>query len=396
MKRNNPPIWLCVFVLVISLLWRMGGAPVTMEQFQGMGTAFTQARILLPARAVRIWHFWIGNAEAKQAVTMVDETETEEQTSEEKQTISVYVTQEKRMEKMTLEGYVCGVVAAEMPVQYHMEALKAQAVAARTRALSQMEAGGCSLHAGADICTDSAHCQGYATLGECRERWKDEYEPYRNRILEAQRATRGQVLTYDGELITVLYHAISGGMTEDVQNVFSESIPYLVSVESGGEEGAKGFWQDLSISYDEIARKANAVFPGLNAEAETIQRTFSITGYTPSGRVESVQIAGHEISAPVFRRMLGLRSTWFSVSSDANGITFHQRGYGHGVGMSQAGANAMAAGGAAYDSILQHYYPGVLLETNEARLLRTGYPGRDQHAAEWQNQGSSAPSVSPV
>jgi len=288
-----------------------------------------------------------------------------------------------------LEDYVCGVLAAEMPAQYHLEALKAQAVAARTRALWQRGQGGCSQHPGADICTDSAHCQGYATQAECQERWKDSFEPYRNRMMEAQQATQGQVITYDGELITVLYHAISGGATENAENVFAQSLPYLISVESTGEEGAKGFWQDQFISYQEMAQK-------LNASPEEIQRSFSIGGYTSGGRVKSVHIAGNEMSASSFRSLMGLRSTWFSISSNAEGITFHQRGYGHGVGMSQAGANAMAASGAEYEDILLHYYPGVLLEkvqTHEEPSVRTAYVRRDVYAAEQPLQEQPAQAV---
>lgn len=376
MRKNGPPLWLCTAVLMLSLLWRMIGAPVTAEQFANLSIPIGQARILLPSRTVRILSLWLGNAQAEEA-------------AEEKAQLNVYIARENRMEPMTLEGYVCGVLAAEMPVQYHLEALKAQAVAARTRALWQMEHGGCSLHPGADICTDSSHCQGYATLAECQQKWQENFEPYRDRIMEAQKATQGQVITYDGELITVLYHAISGGATENAENVFSQSLPYLISIESTGEEGAKGFRQDQFLSYQEMAEK-------LNTTAADVQRSFSIGGYTPSGRVKSVYIAGNEMSASAFRSLMGLRSTWFSISSNAEGITFHQRGYGHGVGMSQAGANAMGAGGANYENILLHYYPGVTLEsmeTHESPSIRTGYVRRDGNAAEQPIQEQPAQAV---
>lgn len=393
MKKKTPPLRLCVLILTLSLVWRMIGAPVTPQQFRDLKIPLTQMRILLPSRMTRVFALWLGEMRRMEPQTMLEDAEIE---NAQGTTLAVYVTQEGCIREMPLEGYVCGVLAAEMPAQYHLEALKAQAVAARTRALWQKERGGCAEHVGADICTDSAHCQGYATPAQCRERWQDSYEPYRDRILQAQRETAGNVLTYEGELITVLYHAISGGMTEDAQNVFSESLPYLVSVESAGEESAMGFRQDQTLSYEEIAQRLNEGLPQLAIGAEEIRRSFSIGGYTDSGRVQTVQIAGHEMSAAAFRRMLGLRSTWFSVSGDAQGLTFHQRGYGHGVGMSQAGANAMAAEGESYRDILLHYYTGVQIEAYEASPLRTGYSRRDAYAAKQpvQEQPSQAvPSI---
>lgn len=359
MKRFQPPLWFCALFLALALCWRMAGAPVTAQQFKDLEVPAWQARTLLPSRMARIWRLWLlqsRNAEPQ----MPDSQSTQAGTA-----ISVYLAQEDRLAQMTLEGYVCGVVAAEMPARYHLEALKAQAVAARTRALAQIQSGGCVLHPGADICTDSAHCQGYATLAECRDKWGEEYDAYRDRILTAQRETRGDVITYDGELISVFYHAISGGRTEDAAAVFAQSMPYLVSVESAGEEETQGFWQDASFSFSEVAQALNRILPSANLTAQEVQRTFAIRSYTGTGRVDTVQVKDQPLEATVLRRALGLRSTWFSISMDENGITFHQRGYGHGVGMSQVGANSMAANGASYEKILAHYYPGVTLQKHE-------------------------------
>lgn len=358
MKRMDASVRLCVLILIAALCWRMLGAPLSSQDFQNLQTPLRQARLLLPQRVERMLRLWLPGGQAEAAQTMTQETSTDAEPSDDS-LLLVYLTQEDRLAQMTLEGYVCGVVAAEMPAQYHLEALKAQAVAARTRVLWQIQQGGCSLHPGADICTDSAHCQGYATLSECRERWGDSYEPYRNRLLQAQRETQGQWIAYENEPITVLYHAISGGRTEDVQTVFAQSLPYLVSVESADEEAVRGYQQETSFGFEEIASRINDAMPKANLTAEDVQRTLSIGGYTDSGRVSHVQIDGHEIAATDFRKALGLRSTWFSISTDEQGVTFHQRGYGHGVGMSQAGANSMAASGADYAQILQHYYTGV-------------------------------------
>ena len=356
MKRSGGSIKLCALLLALMLLWRVIGAPLSLTDFENLKTPLWQARILLPQRAVRMLALWISARSPQSAQTMGEEKTTNNTTDEK---LLVYLTQEDRLVQMTLEGYVCGVVAAEMPAQYHLEALKAQAVAARTRVLWQQLQGGCALHPGADICTDSTHCQGYATLGECRQKWGASYEAYRDRLIKAEQETAGQWIAYEDKPITVLYHAISGGQTENAQTVFSESLPYLVSVESANEETVRGYQQETTFGFQEIADKLNSAFDEVELTAQDVQRSLSIGGYTQSGRVSHVQIGEHRIEATELRKALDLRSTWFSISADEQGVTFHQRGYGHGVGMSQAGANSMAASGADYQQIIQHYYTGV-------------------------------------
>lgn len=361
MKRKYPPVWLCALILALALGWRILGAPVTAEQFERVEMSLWQTRILLPARITQIFHRWHGTYRQNDAAVLNEMMPIEGELAQENRRVNVYLVQENKLVEMTLDGYVCGVVAAEMPAQYHLEALKAQAVAARTRVLKQKEDGGCVNHPGADICTDSAHCQGYATLSECRQLWQDSYEAYRDRIHMAEKQTRYEVLTYKDELITVLYHAMSGGRTEDAATVFSQRVPYLVSVESSGEETANGFWRETYFTYEQIAQMLNTS-AGMKMTGQDVRRTLAIGSYTETGRVNTVQIGDQEIKGVDFRRALGLRSTWFSLSTDENGIVFHQRGYGHGVGMSQVGANSMAANGNTYAEILMHYYPGTALE----------------------------------
>ena len=368
MRHGYPPVWLSAALLALALMWRMVGAPLTGPQLEDIQTPLWQARVLLPTRVVRILRLWLPGAQEAQAQTIREEAMGEEgqaldrlMNGEERRMISVYLADEGRVAQMELESYVCGVVAAEMPAAYHLEALKAQAVAARTRAIWQVENGGCALHAGADICTDSAHCQGYATPAQCRELWGEAYTAYRDRVLEAVAATRDELVTYGGQPITVMYHAISGGRTEAAQTVFSEALPYLVSVESDGEEGARGFLEDTFFTFDEMAASLGEAF-GLELTADEVERTLAVAGYTDTGRVAAMLVGGREVEATAFRQALGLRSTWFTLSMDGSGVTFHQRGYGHGVGMSQAGANSMAADGADYRAILTHYYPGVAVE----------------------------------
>jgi len=342
---------LCLLLFALALVWRVLGAPVTVKDFQSLRVSFWQARTLLPDRAVRMLLLWFAPSE-----------EGVDNHQKQAEMITVFMNEENRMVHLPLEEYVRGVVAAEMHAQYHREALKEQAVAARTRVLWKIGQGGCKTHPGSDICTDSAHCQGYALAEECREQWGEEYSYYSDRLLKAQSETEGEWIAYDDQPIAVLYHAISGGRTEDSQTVFAQQLPYLISVESENEENVRGYQQETKWTFEDIARKLQGETNGLVLTEDNIRRTFSIIDYTASGRVKTVQIGDVRIDAADLRRMLGLRSTWFSISADDSGITFYQRGYGHGVGMSQAGANVMAASGADYRQILQHYYTGVSIK----------------------------------
>ena len=356
MNKRNPPLWLTTVLLIVALVWRMVGAPLQADEWLNLKIPLRQAGVQLPFRISRILTFWFAD-KVKQEDKAGEKSEKADPQAQ-PVWLSVYQTEEGTLTRMSLSGYVCGVVAAEMPATYHLEALKAQAVAARTRALAQIGAEGCSKYPGADICTDSSHCQGYDTLAECQERWRDSYEIYRTRIQQAEKETAGQWLSYGNKPIDVFYHAISGGKTEDAQTVFSQSYPYLVSVDSNGEEAVRGYQQDTTMSYEEIKQKLS-----VQLSSEEIRRSFTIGSYSAAGRVQTVNVGERVFTGTEIRNALGLRSTWFSITMNDDGITFHQKGYGHGVGMSQAGANVMAAEGSDYLDILFHYYPGVEIKT---------------------------------
>ncbi len=241
---------------------------------------------------------------------------------------------------MPLETYVAGVVAAEMPASYHLEALKAQAAAARTKAVCQSAAfggTGCANHPGADICTNSSHCQAYIGEKERAEKWGASAAAYEARILRAVVETRGYILTYEGEPITVLYHAVSGGQTEDVKAVFSQALPYLVSVKSPGEESNPKYQTQQAFSNTEAAELLNKAFPGANISPDTIALQLAITKRTDTGRAAMVQVGDVTVPASELRSALKLNSTFFTIAATESTVTFSEKGYGHGVGMSQAG-----------------------------------------------------------
>ena len=291
--------------------------------------------------------------------------------------ISLQSTYQNRKELLQhLETYLRGVVAAEMLPGFHIEALKAQAVAARTYAVKRMNAfggNGCSLHPGADICTDSQHGQAWSSNKSLLEKWGIAgYLRNMYKISQAVRATQGLVLTYQGKVIDAVYHSSSGGITASAVEVWGYAIPYLESVESrfGASPHVKemkqftldNLEQRLSLEFikydtsrqDEEGRIMN-VITGMKEEL------VSVLTRTPSGRVGLLKVGDLTMTGVEIRRLLGLRSTMFDVECFGDVVTFVTSGYGHGVGMSQYGANGMAEQGYAYHEILAHYYSGVQL-----------------------------------
>lgn len=276
------------------------------------------------------------------------------------QIISVYIDENEQKIDMPLENYIVYVVAGEMPAGYSEEALKAQAVAARTYTVRRIKAfggSGCDAH-GTDICTSSAHCQAYMTESEMHDKWGDSYNEYYDKIKEAAYATAGEIITYGGEPIDALYHAVSGGYTEDAENVYSNSVPYLKSVASPGEENSNNYKNIQRFSSEELVSKLNKYAGGLNLSASRIEDQIKIISRYKSGRVENVKVGSKILSGRQFRSALGLKSTNFTIDF-GDSISITTKGYGHGLGMSQAGANYMAESGSNYKEILMHYYTNI-------------------------------------
>ena len=260
-----------------------------------------------------------------------------------KRIIAVLGTEEERMD-MPLEEYLVGVVLAEMPASFEREALKAQAVVARTYTLKCIHTG---KHDGA-VCKDSGCCQAYRNP-----------EEYTGEGLETVRAavhaTAGQVLMYQGELIEATYFSCSGGITEDAVAVWGTDYPYLRSVESPGEEKATHYTDTVYFSAQEFEKKLDRDLPGAP------DSWLGFTTYTAGGGVNTMRICEEEYKGTELRSMLGLRSTAFTMEADKDGITVTTKGFGHRVGMSQYGADAMAVAGSDYAQILNHYYRGATL-----------------------------------
>lgn len=248
---------------------------------------------------------------------------------------------------MSLEDYVVGVVGAEMPASFNTEALKAQAVASRTYALKKTASG--------STISASISDQVYNTVDQLKQKWGSSFNTYYSKVQNAVRSTQGQCLTYNGSYIEALFFSISNGRTEDAVNVWGNSFAYLKSVESPWDTSVSGFSQTKSISMSDISSKL-----GVNL---TSASDISITGRTVGNRVANVSICGKNYTGVKIRQLLGLRSADFEVSQSGNNIVFTTKGYGHGVGMSQYGANSMAKAGYSYSQILKHYYTGVSIVT---------------------------------
>ena len=268
---------------------------------------------------------------------------------DEEQRIMV-LTESGNVRQMRLSEYLTGVVLAEMPVDFEEEALKAQAVVARTYTCKRLEN---SKHDAAAVCTDSSCCQGYRDL----EDYVNQGGAQENvdKIRSAVTATDGQVLIYNGELIDATYFSCSGGVTEDAVAVWGRDVPYLQSVESPGEEDAPRYSDRVSYTPENFK-----LLTGVSGEGN-VGSWFGGVTYTDGRGVETIRICGETFSGTELRGMLGLRSTMFTVSVSDGMIVIETKGFGHRVGMSQYGAEAMAEAGSGYEEILKHYYVGALL-----------------------------------
>lgn len=263
------------------------------------------------------------------------------------------------VETVTMSDWLPGVVAGEMPALFEEEALKAQAVAARTYIMYSMGREK-PAHPEADVCDDPACCKAHSTDEALREKWGESYEENMARVLEAVRSTDGEYMSYGGEVIQAVFHSSSAGRTEDSAAIW-QAEPYLVSVESPETaEDVPNYVTSVTVRPEDFRAAVLAVHP----EAEFGEDPAFWLGAAvrdASGRVESVDIGGTQVPGTELRTIFKLRSTAFTLDYTAEGFLFTVTGYGHGVGMSQYGANVMAEDGADYEEILTHYYPGAEL-----------------------------------
>lgn len=260
---------------------------------------------------------------------------------------------------LALCDYLTGVLLAEMPASFEVDALKAQAVVARTITLRQAKA---SKHDNCQICANPACCQGYISVASYLEKAGQNAMENVEKARKAVSDTDLEVLLYDGALIDATYFSCSGGKTEAAVAVWGSDVPYLQSVDSPGEEIAVHYTDEVVYTCQEFAAKLVVENAAADFSGEPASWFGEITR-TEGGGVETAVLGKVSYSGTTLRRVLKLRSTAFTMTTDGQNVTITTQGYGHRVGMSQYGAEAMALAGSTYQEILSHYYAGTALST---------------------------------
>ena len=263
--------------------------------------------------------------------------------------VTVFLVKNNKYDELPLEEYLIGVVSGEIPASYDLEALKAQAVAARTYTLNIMETE--------SAIYDTVQHQVYMDQAQLKERWGNDFDQYYNKVKQAVDATKGEVIEYNGERIKPLYFSISNGYTENSEDYWSNEIPYLKSVNSEWDKTAPTYEQVVEFDLKTLHSKFN--------NSKLTKNDFKILSRTEGQNVDEVLIGDTVYSGREVRELLGLRSSDFSFEFKDNKVFITTHGYGHGVGMSQYGANELAKMGKNYVEILQYYYQNVnIIEKN--------------------------------
>ncbi len=276
--------------------------------------------------------------------------------------IKLYHTSTKKIEELPIDEYLYGVVSAEMPASFEEEALKAQAVVARTYTLYKIVNNN-KKHREADICDSSTCCQAWISKENRLARWDEKNrEEYWNKIVSAVNNTQGKMITYEGKPINAFFHANSGGATEAPASVWGGTgYPYLQTVTTTGENTYKQYSSNLTVTQKEFQEKINKEHSDFKINFKE-KDCIKIEEYTDGNRVKTIKIGNLKLSGVEIRNIFGLKSANFKVTIEKENIKFEVIGYGHGVGMSQTGADSLAKQGKKYEDIIKHYYIGVKIE----------------------------------
>lgn len=262
-----------------------------------------------------------------------------------------------QVEEIELDTYLYSVVSSEMPADYELEALKAQAVVARTYTIYKIKN---KKHENADICDDSTCCQAWISKEDRLARWEEsKRESNWQKIEKCVNETKGKIITYNNEPIEAFFHANSGGTTEIPVNVWGGSnYPYLQTVQTAGEEGYTQYSSEVVLTQDELLNKLKEKYNDIQIDFSK-EDDIKIIEHTDSNRVKTVKFGNHNISGVETRTIFNLKSTNFEIKKENENIKFSVKGYGHGVGMSQTGADTMAKQGNKYEDIIKHFYSDI-------------------------------------
>lgn len=267
---------------------------------------------------------------------------------------------ENVVETLELEDYLINVVAAEMPVEYEEEALKAQATVARTYTLYQIENG--HKHDNADVCDSSTCCQAWISKEKRYEKWGDNQDEKWNKLTNAVYSTAGEVITYNGKPIDAFFHSNSGGTTEIPINVWGGSdFPYLQVVETSGEDEYSQYYSEKEYTKAEIESKMKSAYSDFSIDWNE-ENCIEILEYTESSRIKTLKIGNKNISGVEARKIFELKSSNFTYEISESTVKFKVIGYGHGVGLSQTGSNTLAKEGKNYKEIIEHFFKNIEIE----------------------------------
>ena len=268
------------------------------------------------------------------------------------------------VEDVAIDSYLCNVVSAEMPADFDIEALKAQAIVARTYTIYKINN---RKHENADICDSSSCCQAWISKEDRLARWDENLrESNWKKIEDAVNSTKGKIITYQNEPINAFFHSNSGGKTEVPVNVWGGSgYPYLQTVETSGEDAYTQYASEVVLSEQELIDKLKTKYADIAIDFSNVE-DIKILEYTNGDRVKTVKFGNHNLSGVETRTLLGLRSANFTITQENGNIKFSVKGYGHGVGMSQTGADSMAKQGSTAEEIIHHFYTDVeIKEVND-------------------------------
>ncbi len=299
-------------------------------------------------------------------VPLIIPTEAEETRLLFPETLRIYITETESLATVTAEEYIVGCLSAQIPIDYEQEALNAQAAAAATYALRLIQdfsESGEEIPLGADLSDDASVCQPYYTPEKRLAEYGEDYEKYREKLETAALFGINTIMTYESEPIYSVYHSVSAGRTADAEYIWNREIPYLVPVESSADIGYIHYECKNEMTADKVRKLFVEYDSGIEVPAD-FSKWFSEFNASESGYVISTRIGSRVFSGGDIWRILGLRSSAFTVEYKNGIFTFVTRGYGHGAGLSQYGANDMAKKGATAREILLHYY-GETLEIPE-------------------------------
>ena len=270
------------------------------------------------------------------------------------------------VEEMPMDEYLLGVLRAEMPASFELEALKAQAVAARTYTLYKMAQGGIERHPDADACDDITCCKAYRTAEDAAADWGAEALYYEEKLARAVAETDGEAIVYDGQPVLAVFFSSAAGHTQGAGEVWQSDLPYLKSVDSPEDASlVPNYYSTVRFTAQEFRDLFCAAYPAAKLGGDTGSYLTDIRR-NDAGFVSTLCVGGVTVKGNDLRTVLGLRSPSFTVEADGSALIFHVTGYGHGVGMSQYGANALAKEGYRAEEIVQHYFSGTSVGYDDA------------------------------